>query len=112
MSALLIPLRRHEPLPALGHGRMTLAGVFAALPKIERAMDWLTKHHVAVVGFGCTRKGPVVTVAAHPAVYILAHGRAERREQRQAGATRHETWSFATDEGVDIVWEETVCSAS
>ena len=104
MSALVIPFER----PA-ERSPMTLAGVLAALPRIEHTMAWLGRHQIAVIGFGCTRKGPVVTVAAHPAVYMLAHGRAERREQKQVGAVRHEMWSFPTDNQVDIVWEEVVC---
>lgn len=93
--------RRGEP--------MTLSQFMASLGLIESTIDWLSRNHVSVIGFGCTRNGPVITVAPHPSVYIAGKGEAERIGYRQIGALRHELWSFKARGDVVVCWEEVVC---
>jgi len=98
-----------HPYPAR-RAPLTLAQFMASLAVIEATMAWLLGKRIAILGFGCTRSGPVITVAAHPAVYMAAKGSAERRSYRQIGALRHELWTFSARGGVEICWEETVCA--
>lgn len=88
---------------------LTLPQFMASLALIESTMAWLLGRQIAILGFGCTRKGPLITVAAHPAVYMAAKGSAERRGYRQVGALRHELWAFSARGGVEVCWEEVVC---
>ena len=97
----MMNLHRRDPL--------TFAQMIATLKDIEAICDWLTKNQVCVLGFRCSRSGPVVTVAPHPKVYALAKGDAERGEFRQVGALRHECWSFKTRRGVLVCWEDVRC---
>ena len=105
MNALIIPIAR----PTASRPPMTLKRLVESLPKIESTIDWLISHQICVLGFGCCRSGPVVTVAAHPSVYMLARGEAERIGIDQRGLLRHETWRFAARGCVDVMWEEVVC---
>lgn len=89
---------------------LTLEQFIASLGLIESTMAWLMARQISILGFGCTRLGPCITVAAHPAVYMAAKGTAERRSYQQVGALRHELWSFAARGGVDLLWEEVVCT--
>lgn len=88
---------------------LTVPQFLASLALIESTMTWLLGKQIAILGFGCTRQGPLITVAAHPAVYMAAKGSAERRSFRQVGALRHELWTFAARGGVEVCWEEVVC---
>lgn len=88
---------------------LTVPQFMASLALIESTMTWLLGRQIAVIGFGCTRRGPLITVAPHPAVYMAAKGTAERRSIRQVGALRHELWTFAARGGVEVCWEEVVC---
>lgn len=100
-----------HPMPGIRPGRhdpLTLQEMLASVREIERTADWLLKHHVCLLGFRCNRRGPLITVAPHPRVYILSKGAAERCEFRQVGALRYERWEFARN-GVRITWEEVVC---
>lgn len=87
---------------------LTLVEMLASIKQIKRATDWLLRHHICVLGFRCSRKGPVISVAPHPNVYALAHGEAERCGYQQKGALRHERWEFSS-QGIRITWEEVVC---
>lgn len=88
---------------------ITLGQFMASLQLIEDTMAWLLANHLAIVSFGCTRRGPTINVAAHPAAYIIAKGQAWRRSFRQEGALRHEVWVFTAKGGVEIAWEEVTC---
>lgn len=92
---------RQEPL--------TFVQMLASLKDIEAICAWLAKNQVCVLGFRCSRTGPVVTVEPHPRVYALAKGDAYREGFRQVGAARHECWSFKTRRGVTVCWEEVRC---
>lgn len=89
---------------------ITLAQFITSLERIETAISWLLGKQIAILGFRCTRRGPCITVAPHPAIWSAARGAAERRSYRQIGALRHELWAFTTREGVDVLWEEVVCA--
>lgn len=104
MSATIHPFRRAADRPPI-----TLTQFMASLALIEATMAWLVSNNLCVIGFGCTRHGPLITIAAQPAAYKLAKGSAERRGYRQIGALRHETWSFSAQGGVEVCWEEVVC---
>lgn len=108
MSALIIPIARDkEPAP----GPITWRDMLGALERISAAMDWLSAHQVAVLGFGCTRQGPVVTVAASPAVYTLFKARVETVGQHQVGALRHVLWEATAPGNVRVLWEEVAWAA-
>lgn len=98
-----------HPIKAAEQGPTTLVRFLASLSLIETTIAWLLSKHVSVIGFGCTRFGPVITVAAHPAAYVAAKGAAERRGYRQIGQLRYERWSFKARGDVEVTWEEVVC---
>ena len=105
MTTLIIPIER----PTAARPPMTLKRLVESLPKIEATVEWLLKHQICILGFGCGRRGPFVTVAAHPTVYFLAKGEAESIGHDQRGALRHETWSFFARGNVEVLWEEVTC---
>lgn len=104
MTSLVIPIKR----PTADRPPMTLKRLLESLSLLESTISWLGKHQVCVIGFGC-RHRPLVTVAAHPAVYMLAKGSAERIGIEQVGMLRHETWRFAAPGNVEVLWEEVTC---
>lgn len=88
---------------------ITLGQFIASLQLIEETMEWLLANQLAIVSFGCTRRGPTINIAAQPRAYLIARGQAWRRSFSQVGALRHEVWVFAAKGGVEIAWEEVVC---
>ena len=84
-----------------------------AQTRIERCSQWLAENGVCVLAFtGTTLHDPIIVAAAHPKVWMLFSGRAERTGYRQDAALRYETWEGSDQiNQVRVRWQEVVACA-